>query len=146
MVILGSIIDWIFGQTLQDYPGVQVGANVHVSDLAYVYDIGLCINFSKKKMISALIPGEQRQVILLESELLEDVRRKRPGHRGDQISILPPPLLSFDAIVRLIVLYGCDTWVVQVTHERMLEVFDSDSFRRILRVKRRDCAIRGTAA
>ncbi len=80
MVILGSIIDWIFGQTLQDYPGVQVGANVHVSDLAYAYDI----NVSKTKVISALIPGEQCQIILLESELLEDVRRKRPGHRGDQ--------------------------------------------------------------
>ncbi len=28
-------IDWILGQALQDYPGVQVGANVHVSNLAY---------------------------------------------------------------------------------------------------------------
>ncbi len=33
------IIDWILGQALQDYPGVQVGANVHVSDLAYADDI-----------------------------------------------------------------------------------------------------------
>ncbi len=28
-------IDWILRHALQDYPGVQVGANVHVSDLAY---------------------------------------------------------------------------------------------------------------
>ncbi len=32
-------LDWILGQALQDYPGVQVGANVHVSDLAYADDI-----------------------------------------------------------------------------------------------------------
>ncbi len=34
-----NIIDWILGQTLQDYPGVQVEANVHVSKLAYADDI-----------------------------------------------------------------------------------------------------------
>ncbi len=32
-------IDWILGQALQDYPGVQVGANVHVSNLAYAETI-----------------------------------------------------------------------------------------------------------
>ncbi len=32
-------IDWILGQALQDYPGVQVGANIYVSDLAYADDI-----------------------------------------------------------------------------------------------------------
>ncbi len=31
----------ILGQALQDYPGVQVGTNVHVSDLAYADDIAL---------------------------------------------------------------------------------------------------------
>ncbi len=34
-----NIIDWILGQSLQDYPGVQVEANVHVSKLAYADDI-----------------------------------------------------------------------------------------------------------
>ncbi len=38
---LQYIIDWIFRQALQDYPGVQVGANVHVSDLAYAGDVVL---------------------------------------------------------------------------------------------------------
>ncbi len=33
--LFNCIIDWILGQALPDYPGVQVGANVHVSDLAY---------------------------------------------------------------------------------------------------------------
>ncbi len=72
-------------QALQDYPGIQVGANIHVSDLAYANDIvllsssysemqglletvnrhapavGMRINASKTKVIKALIPGEQRQ-------------------------------------------------------------------------------------
>ncbi len=34
--------------------------------------------------------------------------------------------------------YGCETWPVRVADERMFEVFDYDSIRRILRVKRRD--------
>ncbi len=37
--LFNNIIDWILGQALQDYPGVQVGANVHVSNLAYANDI-----------------------------------------------------------------------------------------------------------
>ncbi len=37
--LFNYILDWVLGQALQDYPGVQVGANVHVSDLAYTDDI-----------------------------------------------------------------------------------------------------------
>ncbi len=33
--LFNYIIDWILGQVMQDYPGVQIGANVYVSDLAY---------------------------------------------------------------------------------------------------------------
>ncbi len=82
--LFNYIIEWILRQALQDYPEVQVGANVHVSDLAYSDDIvilsssysemqglldavnrhatavGMCINASKTKVMSALIPGEQR--------------------------------------------------------------------------------------
>ncbi len=32
--LFNYIIDWILAKTLQDYPGVQVGTNVHMSDLA----------------------------------------------------------------------------------------------------------------
>ncbi len=53
--------------------------------------VGLHINASNTKVMSALIPGEQREAILLDNDRLEDVdksrldvRRKRPGHRGDQ--------------------------------------------------------------
>ncbi len=79
-----------------DYPWVQVGANVHVSDLAYADDIvilsssysemqglleavnhqaaavGMCTNASKTKVMSALTPGEHRQAVLLHGEPLED--------------------------------------------------------------------------
>ncbi len=41
--------------------------------------------------------------------------------------------------MRSILLYGCETWPVRVADERMLEVFDNDSIRCILRVRRRDC-------
>ncbi len=42
----------------------------------------------------------------------------------------------YQAVVRSILLYGCETWPVRVADERMLEAFDNDS---ILRVRRRDC-------
>ncbi len=45
----------------------------------------------------------------------------------------------YQAVVRSILLYGCETWPVRVADERMLEVFDNDSIRRILRVRIRDC-------
>ncbi len=45
----------------------------------------------------------------------------------------------YQAVVRSILLYGCETWPVRVADKRMLEVLDDDSIRRILRVRRRDC-------
>ncbi len=45
----------------------------------------------------------------------------------------------YQAVVRSILLYGCETWTLRVTDERMLEAFDNGSIRRILRVRRRDC-------
>ncbi len=88
--LFSYIVDWILGQALQDYLGVQVGANDHVSDLAYTDDIVILsssfsevqsllvavnhhaavvcmrINASKTKEMSALIPGEQLQTVVLE--------------------------------------------------------------------------------
>ncbi len=99
LTLLNYIIDWIVRQALQDYPGAQVGANVHVSDLTYADDIvilsssysemqglleavnrhaavvGMHIKASKTKAMSVLIPGEQRQVVLLDGEPLEDVEK-----------------------------------------------------------------------
>ncbi len=40
----------------------------------------------------------------------------------------------YQTVVRSILLYGCGTWPVRVADERMLEVFDNDSIRRILRM------------
>ncbi len=45
----------------------------------------------------------------------------------------------YQAVGRSILLYGCETWLVRVAYERMLEVLDNDSIRRILRVRHRDC-------
>ncbi len=39
LTLFNYIIDRILGQPLQDYPGVQVAANVYVSDLAFADDI-----------------------------------------------------------------------------------------------------------
>ncbi len=45
----------------------------------------------------------------------------------------------YQAVVHPILLYGCETRPIRVAEERILEGFDNDSIRRILRVKRRDC-------
>ncbi len=45
----------------------------------------------------------------------------------------------YQAVVHSILLYDCVKWPVRVADERMLEVFDNDSIRRILRIRRRDC-------
>ncbi len=115
--LFNKIIDCILSQGLQDFPGVQVGANVNVSDLAYgdynviisssygelqglleaadrhAAIIGMCINASKAKVMSALIPGEQRHAVLLDGEPVEDIEKFKylgsifvaKGHRiGDQ--------------------------------------------------------------
>ncbi len=90
--LFNYIIDLIFGQATQDYPRVQVRANVHVSDLAYADDIvilsisysemhglleavnrhatavSMRINALKTKVMSTLVPGEQRQAVLLDGE------------------------------------------------------------------------------
>ncbi len=47
----------------------------------------------------------------------------------------------YQAVVHSILLYGCETWSVRVADERMLEVFDNYSIRRIPRVRHRDCAL-----
>ncbi len=96
-ILFKYTIDWTLGRALQHYPGVQVGANVHVSDLAYADDIvilssshremqglleavsrhaaavGIRINASNIKVMSGLIRGKQRLAVLLHGEPLEDV-------------------------------------------------------------------------
>ncbi len=45
----------------------------------------------------------------------------------------------YQAVLRSILLYGCETWPVRVVDEKTLWVFDNDSIRRIQRVRRGDC-------
>ncbi len=133
MVFLGSIIGRILGQPLQDYPGVQVGANVHVSDLAYAYDIGLCTH---PWWAAPSHPASWRTLGGCSSQTA-----RAPKISAEFISfrIPSPAILSLDAMIRSILLYSCETWPVRVTDERVLAVFVNDSIRRILRVRRRDC-------
>ncbi len=57
--LFNYIIDWVLGQAVQDYPGVQVGANVHVSDLAYTDDI--VILSSRYREMQGLLEAVNRQ-------------------------------------------------------------------------------------
>ncbi len=56
--LVNCIIDWILGRALQDYPGVQVGASVHVSDLAYAGD-NATLNSSYNEM-QGLLEADNR--------------------------------------------------------------------------------------
>ncbi len=124
--------------------------------------------------MSTIIPGEQRQAVLLDGEPLEDDEKFQSlftmfvanGQGTEEIrswinlarsatSRLQSCLWSrreislrtksrvYQAVLRSILLSGCETWPVRVADKRMLEVFDNDSIRRILRVRCRDC---GTAS
>ncbi len=53
LTIFNYIIDWILGQALQDYPGIQVGAYVHVSDLTYA-DVTVMLSSSNSEMQGCL--------------------------------------------------------------------------------------------
>ncbi len=46
---------------------------------------------------------------------------------------------AYQAVVCSVLLYGCETWLVRVADERMLEVFANDSIRCILCVRCRNC-------
>ncbi len=59
--LFNYIIDWILGQTLQVYPGAQVGANGQVADRAYADDI-------------MTLSGNYREM----QDMLEAVHRKPP--------------------------------------------------------------------
>ncbi len=73
--LFNYIIDWILGQALLDYPGVQVGANNNeilsrsYSEMQGLLEavnrhaaaVGMRINASKNKVMPALIPGEQHK-------------------------------------------------------------------------------------
>ncbi len=131
-------IDWILRQALQDYPGVQVGASVHVSDVAYADDIvilgssysemqglleavnrhvatvSMRINASKTKVMSALIPGEQRQAVLLDGEPLEDFNKLKylgtmlvANDQGTKEILLLPHTLACNPVFGHGVKYCC---------------------------------------
>ncbi len=46
------------------------------------------------------------------------------------------------ADMRLILLYGCETWPIRVAEGTMLAIFHNDSTRRMLNVRGSDCALK----
>ncbi len=114
----------------------------------YATAVGLRINTLQTTVMATLIPGEQRQAVPLDIEPLEDVDklnyfvangqgteeiRNRINLARSAFSHLQPCLWS------RVLLYGCETWPVPVSDERMLEVFDNDCIRRILHLRRIGC-------
>ncbi len=75
----------------------------------------------------------------ISSEVAQDRRARSTSIQNishNAISLEPKNAFSS---LRSILLYGCETWPVRVTDERMSEVFDNDSIRRILHVRHRGC-------
>ncbi len=50
-----------------------------------------------------------------------------PGQNNIPMPLIFHSVEFYQAVVRSILLYGCETWPVRVADERMLEVFDNDS-------------------
>ncbi len=59
----------ILSSSYSEKQGLLEGVNRHAAA------VGMHINASKTKLMSALIPGEQRQAVLLDGAPLEDVGR-----------------------------------------------------------------------
>ncbi len=70
---------------------------------------------------------------------LNALRNLTSNRRVKWIALLPGRPCPLCATIFHAATNGCETWPVRVADERMLEVFDNDSIRRILRVRRRDC-------
>ncbi len=105
-----TILTDFFGQALKGNPGVQVSANVHVSDLAYVVDIVL-LSINCKGIQGLLETVNQRAaaIYMCSNEDQAEARSIR------------------STAARL----GQCEW--------MLMVFDNDDARCILHARRRDC-------
>ncbi len=131
------------------------------ADTRHAAAVGMRINASKTKVMSAFIPDEQRQAVRLHGEPLKDVEKFKylgsmfvaNGQGTEEIRSrinlarsrreisLRTKGRVYQAVVGSILLYCCETWPVRVADERMLEVFDNDNIRRILRVRRRDIRV-----
>ncbi len=58
-------------------------------------------------------------------------RKDAEGLTRNQAQILRTKGRVYRAVVRSILLYGCETWPVQVTDKKVLEVYYNNSIRRI---------------
>lgn len=177
-------------QALPGYPGVVVGRNFHLTDLDYADDIavlgesykdiqmvlnriqekaaaiGMRINASKTKILSAGIPQAERSSVTLNGETLEETDSFKylgctfigTGQGMNEIETrinaaraafcrlqrrlwsrpeirLRTKIRIYQALVRSILLYGCETWPIRKADLRRVEVFDHYNLRRILHVR-----------
>lgn len=177
-------IDWIMEQALPGYLGVVVGRNFHLTDLDYADDIavlgesyrdiqtvlnriqekaaaiGMRINASKTKILSAGIPQAERSSVTLNGETLEETDSFKylgctfigTGQGINEIEArinaaraafcrlqrrlwsrpeirLRTKIRIYQALVRSILLYGCETWPIRKADLRCVEVFDHYNLR-----------------
>ncbi len=66
----------ILSSSFSEMQGLLEAVNRHTAT------VGMRINVSKTKVMSALLPGEQRQVVLLDDEPLEDVEKMEKNLSG----------------------------------------------------------------
>ncbi len=148
----------ILSRSYKEMQGLLEASNRHAAA------VGMRINASKTKAMSALIPGEQRQAVLVDVDKFKylgsmfvangqgtEEIRSRINIARSAFSLLQSCLWSrreislytkgrvYQTVVRPILLNGCETWPVRVVEEMMLEFFDNGSRYRIRRVKRRYC-------
>ena len=188
--IFNYAIDFILGHALEGFPGVQLSRSVVVKDLDYADDIaifgasylevqsvidqiaqvsalvGLKINSTKTKVMSAGIPAQDTVPITLGGTALEEVSSfsylgstvTPNGQSADDVTTrinkahsafgrLQRCLWSrseirrstkmriYQALVRSILLYGCETWAMRASDIHKVDVFDRNCVRRILHIR-----------
>ncbi|MDY6930075.1 MAG: reverse transcriptase family protein [Pseudomonadota bacterium] len=95
--LFNYVVDWVLSHALESHPGVHLGPNFNLTDLAYADDVvilgptfsevqqaindvnrfsqgvGLRINIAKTKVLTALVPDDQHTAITIDGEPLEEV-------------------------------------------------------------------------
>ncbi len=77
------------------------------------------------------------------SRTFRSTKTEKLSFTHSMLILLVPHSLACNPVfglgVHSILLFGCETWPVRIADERMLEVFNNDSIRCILRVRRYPC-------
>ena len=125
-------IDYNLDRTLEDYVEVEIGRNIRVSDLAYE-DVQSFVYLGSTIRPSGQGAAEVDRRIGAARSTFVRLKRSEWGRR--EISTATKGR-TYQAIVRTILLYGCETWPLRAVDLRKLDVFDNDCLRYILRCRR----------